>query len=455
MKRRLAALAAALAAALPPAPAAAQDGSLRLVRCDSAGRSACLAAQATLRPEEARAVARAGDPGGTWNVEAGPATAHGVHGVVVTESRPPLRLLVLVDVSGSMAGAGMQTARSALRAFVHGLPSGSVRVAVAPFASARVEERIRAARFVDVRTAVAQVDSLPVPARDANTGLYSAVRAGLKRLADERAARGDDGRDMLLVVTDGENDVGHKNDDPDLLQGAPGRGEATEAIRRSTAYVFPVGFGTGVKAGELAALGRVRGEWFTVAEDPVALRRALDDIGQWVVTARALLVPVGGAGEARLAAGPVQLRAARAGAAREGAHAGPWTPPLYALPAFQGWPSEGKRVVARPSGWLPRRLGVLAFFAGVLVILWTAVPPLLAAPAAPHPAGARALRVPLAARTPGAAPAAAPRIRLRHPAAEAAAAPDPGGLRRDLREAPPRRPTDVTAEVRRPAARGG
>lgn len=451
--RRGLALAAALAVALSTR-VEAQDGSLRLVRCDSAGQSACLSAQATLLPEEARAVARAGDPGGSWNVEAGPATAHGVRGVVVQESRPSLRLLVLVDVSGSMRGTGMQTARSALRAFLNSLPPGSVRAAVTPFASARVEERIRAARFVDARAAVRQVDALPDPDVKANTGLYSAVPAGLARLDAEREAAGGAGWDALLVVTDGKNDVGHPHDDAGLLAGEAGRDSAARTIRRNSAYVFVVGFGTGVDARELAALGTVRGESFTVAEDPLALRRALAAIGQWVVTARTLLVPVGGAGEARLASAPVRLRATRAGTSREGARAGPWSPPLYALPAFQGRPPEGMGIVLpHPDAWLLRRLGVLVFFAGMLVILWTVVPPLLVTPSTP-PVRLRASPVEAGpVRVAGAG--AAPRIRLRQPAGQPAAELEAGEVRRDLREAPARRPTDVTAEVRRPAARRG
>jgi Mg-chelatase subunit ChlD len=462
MRRLAAVLAAAFLAA---APAAAQEGSLRLVRCGPEGRSSCLAAEATLRPAEARALAIAGDSGGTWRVRAGPASSDGVRGVVLRESRPPLRLLVLVDMSGSMRiqDGRLQTARAALRGFLAELPAGSVRVALAPFGSTRVAERIGAARFVAPADAVAQVDALPDPDPKANTALYSAVRAGLERLAAERrAAPG--GWDALVVVTDGKNDVGHPGDDPGLLAGDAGRAEAVRAIRESGAHAFAVGFGDGVAGAEMRALGSVRGEGFTVAVDPVELRRALTAIGHWVTNSRALLAPVGGAGEARLAAGPVRLTASRQGGARDGAAAGPWTPPVFALPAFQGRPAEGAGVVARPDAWLLRRLAVLAFFGAVLVILWTAVPPLLAAPeSAPAP------RVRLASSPAFQAASAAPaegggsavRVRLRRggesvalPLAAAAAAPPPeGGLRRDVSEAPPRRPTDVTARVGRPTAR--
>jgi Mg-chelatase subunit ChlD len=455
--RRACLVAAFAAAALLPARAGAQADAPRLVRCGRTARAACLSVDLALHPEAAHALARTGDPGGTWRAAAGPAAAHGVRGAVLAESRPPLRLLVLVDVSGSMRGGGLQAARSALRSFLAELPGGSVRAAVVPFSAARVASRVADARFVPASQAGAQVEALPAP--DGDTGLYSAIELGLARLADERRAAGGAGWDALLVMTDGRNDVPHDarhpGNDPGLLDGAAGRARAAVAIRASSAYVFTVGLGTQLDSAELRGFGQARGDAYVVQEDPVALRRALAGVAGWLLTARRLLLPVGGSGEARLTGGPVTLEAVP-GAGGASVRGPTWTPPLFALPAFQGRPPEGAAVVARPEPWLLRRGAVLAFFASVFLVLWTAVPPLLAA-GAPPPAGESTFpaTAPALGEPAGAAPR--PKIRLRAPGAAAAALvgapPDADGLRRDLREAPPRRPSDVTAAVSRPLAR--
>jgi Mg-chelatase subunit ChlD len=455
--RRAWLLAALAAAALVPARGGAQADAPRLVRCGDTIPAACLSVELALRPEAAHALARSGDPGGSWRVVAGPATARGVRGAVLAESRPPLRLLVLVDVSGSMRGGGLQAARSALRSFLAELPGGSVRAAVVPFSAARVAPRVAAARFVPASQAGAQVEALPAP--DGDTGLYSAIELGLARLADERRAAGGTGWDALLVMTDGRNDVPHDarhaGNDPGLLDGDTGRARAMAAIRTSPAYVFTVGLGTQLDSAELRGFSRVRGDAYVVQEDPAALRRALTGVAGWLLTARRLLLPVGGSGEARLARGPLTLEAAP-GPGAAALRSPAWTPPLFALPAFQGRPPEGKAVVARPEPWLLRRGAVLAFFASVFLVLWTAVPPLLAAGA---PLQAVESTVPAAVPALGepAGPAPRPKIRLRAPGAAApvlvGAQPDADGLRRDLREAPPRRPSDVTAAVSRPLAR--
>jgi Mg-chelatase subunit ChlD len=429
---RIVLVAAALLAA--QAPAAAQDAGVTLVRCGERGESACLRTAATLRPEVAGRLAP-GEHAGAWRIRHGDAEAGARPPAVPRRATPPLRLLVLVDVSGSMRDGGLQTARSALRSFLSELPGESVRAAVVPFASARVAERIQAARFVPAPRAAAQVDALPAP--DGNTGLYSALRAGLERLGTEPAP-GDSAWNAVLLVTDGRNDVGERGDDPGLLQGNEGRRAAVDAVRASGAYAWVVGIGPGLDAAELRALAAPRGEAFAVAGDPVALRRALGRIQGWIFTGREFLVPVAGAAEARLAGGPAQV-SATAGAARAG---GRWTPPVFALPAFQGRSAAAVQDVAGADPWRVRRAAVFTFFAGVLLVLWTAVPPLLRTPA---PAPRMAPR-PQAAE-PAAAPGGTRRIRLRAgPAALAVAA----GPRPELSEAPPRRPTDVTAKVSRP-----
>jgi Mg-chelatase subunit ChlD len=449
MTRRAAALLATLSALslAPAAPAAAQaDSGVTLVRCGEKSASACLHVRTTLAPATAGALApREGTDGG-WRLRHADTELPGRPAAVPRQARPPLRLLVLVDVSGSMSDGGLQTARSALRAFLADLPAGSVRAAVVPFASARVAERIRAARFVPAPQAAAQVDALPSP--EGNTALYSAVRDGMQRLGAEPAP-GDTAWNALLVVTDGRNDVGRRGDDPGLLAGQEGRRQAVEAVRASGAYAWMVGIGAGLDAAELRALGAPRGASFIVAEDPVALRRALERIQGWIFTGREFLLPVGGSAQARLAAGPARVQA-RAGGASAG---GTWVPPVFALPAFQGR-AAGAVDGAAADPWRLRRAAVLAFFAGVLLILWTAVPPLLRSPPPPARAAAPAFA---SVPQPVDDVTARRRIRLRTGGAPVAVAGvvtiAPDGLRTGLTEAPPRRPTDVTAKVSRPMQR--
>jgi hypothetical protein len=445
MTRRAAVLLALLAWSRP---AEAQNGGVDLVRCGADARSACLRLETTLDPARAGALAPA-ESTGVWRLSSGGVERPARPAAIPREARPPLRLLVLVDVSGSMRGGGLQTTRSALRAFLAELPDASVHAAVVPFASARVADRVRGARFVPGSQAAAQVDALPAP--DGNTALYSAIGAGLDRLGAEPAP-GDTAWNALLVITDGRNDVGRPGDDPGLLEGAAGRAAAVEAIRASGSHAWVVGIGAGLDAAELRALAAPRGAPFLVAEDPVALRRALDHIGGWIFTGREFLLPVEGSAQARLAPGPAELAAA-AGAARAG---GWWVPPVFALPVFQGRSAAEVDDAGVADRWRLRRAAVLAFFAGVLLILWTAVPPLLRV-SVPLPRAA----VPpdLAAEVAGAP--ARRRVRLRTgdaalPLAGMAAAPGVAaadGLRPGLTEAPPRRPTDVTAKVSRPMQR--
>ena len=133
----------------------------------------CLRTTVPLRPEEARAAL---DSASEWKGEIADIALRGGVARSTASLAHPLTLLVLVDISGSMKGQGIELTRSALRTFISELPRGSVRVAVAPFASRNLAPQIRAAAFTDPQSALAQVDALPQP--EGNTGLYSAVEIG-------------------------------------------------------------------------------------------------------------------------------------------------------------------------------------------------------------------------------------------------------------------------------------
>jgi Mg-chelatase subunit ChlD len=457
MKRSLLLLVLLLARATSGSAQAVADGP-RLLRCTAHAPAPCIRSLVVVRPEEARALSGRPTTGGAEEWVARLGSTELSRGYVRTPraTRPPLRLLVLVDISGSMADSGLQTARSALRLFLSELPRDSVLVAVAPFSSRRVMERVREARFTPAPDALVQVDQLPQP--QGNTGLYSAVQAGLGSVAGAVRDAGGEAWGAVLVVTDGKNDVG-PGDDPGLLAGEDGRREVVESIRRSGAYMFVVGIGSAPDVGELKALAGARGEHFLVAEDPVSLRGALSRIQAWILDSRVLVFPVPGGAES-LAGGALPFEV-RAGSTRPGPGAvrtGAWRPPLFALPAFQGVvdPAGAPDWLVRPLStgdpWILRRVAILAFFSGLLLILWVVVPRLV------WRAPSQAAVAPAAGGPPPAPGTDRPvRIRLAR-AGEAAtyfphSPPQQGGLRRDLEEAPPRRPTDVTASVARRVVR--
>jgi hypothetical protein len=409
----------------------------QLVRCGVAAEAACLRAQVTLTPQQARLLARDTAGATAWSVRLGDIALTGVDARPLPGIQPPLRLLVLVDISGSMAGDGMSMTRAALRSFLAGLPDDGVSIAVAPFDSRRVVERVREAQFGDRAAALAQLEHLPPPA--GNTGLYSAIRAGIDRLEAERAVAAASVSDALLVITDGRNDVGRRGDDPDLLSGVPGREAAMESIRRSGIHTWIIGMGGAVDDEELGALASAGGEHYIVALDPYRLAMVLSAVGRsartrWEIVAvvppwaRSLLARGGTVwtGNHRVTGEP---DAAPARAAL-------WRPPYMAPPAFTGTvtaPSVND-VATATFGFgavspVRRNLAIAAVYAALLLALWFGLPPLLR-PAAPVHAAAT--------RTAPPEPAAA------RPA-------DAGGTQvlAAVGEAPPRKMQDVTVAAAR------
>lgn len=386
-------------------PARAQAGAgPDLVRCAPGHAAPCI----RMRLDLFRLEAAAGDAK-HWSGAAGTIGFREVDVRSVMER--PLLLLVLCDVSGSMAGQGIEQARSALRTFLRSLGGSATQVAMAPFGSRDVASGIRAAHFGTPSDAEAQVDRLPVPA--GNTGLYSAVRTGAELLAARLRAAPAGARGVLLVLTDGRNDVG-PNDEPGLLAGAEGRGRAVDAVRRSGVPVWMVGIGGGADAAELAALAGPLGKAQVVDFDPIRLGRTLVELRGTLATTREVTAVLPASSRLRLARGETMLRV------EHGAPAWSrdirWRPPLIALPAFTGVANpSGRLATAQDEPAATTRL-VVAFFATLLLLLWFAVPALLW-PAQPLPRVA---------------------VRSRRPR---------GGVRRGVQEAPPRRPSEITASL--------
>ena len=352
-------------------------------------------------------------------------------GVVAGTTGAPLRLMVLLDRSGSMIGEGIAFTRITLRSFLQGLDSATVRVAVAGFESRRVVAGIDSVTFLAPAEAARALDRLPAPDRAANTALYSALVAGVRRVAAARAAT-EGAAGAILLVTDGRNDVGHPADDPDLLGGAGGLAEAARTAAESGNGVWILGVGANLSADEISTLAGRRGRAMTVSLDPNAMAARLSTIARDLRNERALTFGAVGGGSAGLARAPWQGTAALWIAGRPVVTQPlSWEPPLFALPAFEG---------VAPMGTVPAELGDLAAGSGLPggmrwpiaalfvlagAVLWVAVPRV-------------AWAQPASVAMPVAEPAATDRV--------AAPPPDAGALRRDVQEAAPRKPGDITQE---------
>jgi Mg-chelatase subunit ChlD len=424
--------AALLAGGDLPAQSDVSGLSLRLVRCGPEAGAACLQISATLRPEEAaRYVGLTGDAG-SWSGSVGADVLPPPAVSVPAYSSLPLRVLILVDVSGSMAGSGLEVTRSALRSFLFDLPD-SVRIGIAPFQSREVEPRIRNVAFVSRDSAFRQLESLPEPA--GNTALYSAAAAGVERLAAELDGLGADAWGGLLLITDGVNDVGNRGDDAGLLAGPEGREVARDALASNGVQPWLVGIGANVSAAELTALAGPSGITMLAGTDPLELGRAFAAIQAWLLTEREFLFVLPTGARTRLAGRetPVELRFRSAGdGGEEIVRTARYRPPVFALPAFAsvGDTAELAESLSLPGAEtvIDPRWPLLVFFAALWLMLWVAVPRVL------WPAEvAEEVR----------------RVSRKVAAAEASeVSGHGGGLRIDVEEAPPRSPADVTGEFR-------
>lgn len=429
MRRQVGVIALAGALALSGQPLGAQQADvpdLLLVRCAPASSMACLTTILDLPPGPARQLGRvATAPTDTgWRVRfRGDTAAPGVGRRTVTEWPRPSRVLALVDVSGSMrANLGIGFVKLALKdhllRVVDSVSRGTALVAVAPFGSIDVRRRIEAARFVSPAQAVDQVEALPAPDRE-NTGLYSAVVYSVERLERELAAAGEGALGLLVVITDGDNDV-RPGDDVGLLTGDAGLAEASRRLGGSRVVPWLVGIGNRVSAGPLQRLAGTTGRSTVVPIDALALARPLREVqtvfaSAWEVGFR---MPRGGREE--LGRGWTLAVFRHPGAGPEVNLPAVWRPPVIALPAFSGVATTDlvlPGLDAAP-GPLVRRVPLLLFALVLLAMLWLVMPRLL------WP------RLPVAG-----APAAEPK---KKPKAV-------GGLRAGVTEAPPRRPQDITA----------
>lgn len=353
-------------------------------------------------------------------------------GTIVPFGTSRLRLLVLFDVSGSMLkDNAIAITRVPLRSFLTALPDW-VSVAVVPFESRDVTQAFREAQFVPAPMIGEQLKRLPTPRVNGNTALYSSILLGL-RLLDSLPQLG---RSVLVVITDGSNDVGHKGDEPGLLDSiSGGRDRVRLEIARSRNQVWLVGTGTGVRVDELRFLAGNASSARTVPMDPLALGREFQRIRAELLPARAMVYGVSAAGKSDLGR---RSRILHISGLLDSAIR--WHPPLVALPTYQStvhsrgtadslWLSEDvRRQVAAADSEASSRLLVGGPLLAMLLLLYVVVPRALTPPAA-------------AGRVEG--EEEGQRKRPSKPALSTAPSPS----MRLAVEAPPRSPADITKDA--------
>jgi Mg-chelatase subunit ChlD len=158
-------------------------------------------------------------------------------------------MMLVVDVSGSMTRtladrrSKYNAAKDAISRFLHNFQDGVDHIAIVPFESHQVVERIKAGRFVSTKAeARQQLEVLPRPREHYDTALYSATLAALEALEGRRGAS-PSRKFMLMVLTDGKNDVTSFGNDPGLLEGYRGLDAVVQKAREVRIPLYTVGFG--------------------------------------------------------------------------------------------------------------------------------------------------------------------------------------------------------------------
>jgi Mg-chelatase subunit ChlD len=304
-------------------------------------------------------------------------------------------VMLVLDIIGSMTKrladgrTRFDAAKEAATRFLQNFQDGVDGMAIVPFESHQVVERIQAGRFVHTQAeARRQIEELPVPRGPYNTALYSATVAALEVLAGRKAAN-PSRHFLLIVLTDGKNDVRPRmGDDPGLLTGEQGLHTVQQKAREVGIPIYTVGFGaSGVDFDEetLRAMAWPNPTNYVTALNAPQLENALRQAHQaldrlritfhtsytdWTtLKERTFLVRF------RLPDGR-QLHSAES---------------RWLCTSMTGCPPEGTLTHAEYKAWLDsvkpaektflavvlRRLGILALCSGALAFLWFMPPRLL------------------------------------------------------------------------------
>jgi Mg-chelatase subunit ChlD len=305
-------------------------------------------------------------------------------------------VLLVFDISGSMTKrladgrTRFDAAKEAANRFLHNFQDGSDSIAIVPFESHRVVERIQASRFVGMQAeAKRQIDELPVPRPAYNTALYSVTVAALEVLQGRKAANPSH-QFLLIVLTDGKNDVQpRRGDDPGLLTGEHG----LQAVQRKASEVgipiYTVGFGTpGADFDEntLRAIAWPNSANFFTAVNAIQLENALQQVRQALVDRLRITFHTNNADWTTLTERTFMVRFRLPDGQQLQSDKIRWW-----CTTMTGCPPEGTLTQAEYRDWLDsakpvertfvavvlRRLGILALFAGGLAALWFMPPRVL------------------------------------------------------------------------------
>lgn len=171
------------------------------------------------------------------------------NGQTVMTAAPGRTILLLFDISGSMVEKKnwiggkprLEVAKDAARVMLDNFRDDIDRIAIVPFESRNVQKRImEETQFVTSKAAaLSQINKLSQSdVAKANTALYSATAWALDQLLKLPG----EGR-MLVVLTDGKNDVHpEKGDDPGLW-GEEGLEKVKEKAKQSNIPIWTIGFG--------------------------------------------------------------------------------------------------------------------------------------------------------------------------------------------------------------------
>lgn len=298
--------------------------------------------------------------------------------------------LIVIDTSGSMlqrmpsGQTRFEAAKAATSRFLDGFEGGLDQVAIVPFESHQVAPRIRAARFAtSVEQARQQIAALPPPEVRNNTALYSAVDTALDVLLQKMASDAGSAEVMLIVMTDGRNDV-QAGDDAGLF-GPEGTDIVGGKVAASGVQVVAVGLGDSNSI-DMPALQRISTRSYLVSDE--------ESLSRVFTFARELLlnrlqITFQSPEQDRASLGGQTLRVSMTLAGPSGnieSNETVWSSPQMGLPLFEGEcePAELKALLADPtlrteSSWwaVIRPMLVFLGIGALIMILWFWVPRLV------------------------------------------------------------------------------
>lgn len=296
--------------------------------------------------------------------------------------------MLLIDASGSMLAklpsgqTRFEGAKAAASRFLQDFEPGSDEVAVVPFESRSVVPTIRAAVFArTLEAAQAQVAGLPTPEVSNNTALYSAVDAALTVLAAHDA--GGDAEKLLIVLTDGRNDV-RAGDDPGLL-GDEGLPRVAQRVAEGDVEVVGVGLGDGI---DQAAMRQISTRFHQVS-DLESLARVFSFARELLLSRLHVAFFADKPDRASLAGENIEMAMTLRLDNGQEITGAPivWAPPQMGSPTFDGEcaPAELKAAMEAPAdpategGFLTILRPILVFLGlgAVLLVLWFWVPRLV------------------------------------------------------------------------------